>query len=154
MCYKVLFFACGVLLLCMFGCSKDSVSENEMPTLTVDEASAISRKTAVISGSISVPEGTEIKSCGFLYSTVSSLPETDSKVVSVILKGLSNTYETTLTGLRPILSIIIVCMPAVDIPQLGVVYGNLLRLLTECLPWKSQLQFRCRKLLSLWQVKL
>ncbi|CAG9900881.1 FIG00897933: hypothetical protein [Bacteroides ovatus] len=101
MCYKVLFFACGVLLLCMFGCSKDSVSENEMPTLTVDEASAISRKTAVISGSISVPEGTEIKSCGFLYSTVSSLPETDSKVVSVILKGLSNTYETTLTGLTP-----------------------------------------------------
>lgn len=98
---KFLFFTYSVLLLCVFGCSKDSAPENEMPTLTIGEASAIGRKTAIISGSISIPAGTEITSCGFLYSTVSSLPESESKVVNVMLKGMSDTYKATLTDLTP-----------------------------------------------------
>ncbi|WP_300703496.1 fibronectin type III domain-containing protein [Bacteroides sp.] len=98
---KILLFTCGLLLLCFSGCSKDSTPENEMPTLTTGEATAISRKTATIFGTISVPEGSEVKNCGFLYSTVSSLPEADTKTVAITLQGVSGTYTTTLTGLVP-----------------------------------------------------
>lgn len=98
---KILLFTCGLLLLCFSGCSKDSTPGNEMPMLTTGDATAIGRKTATISGSISVPEGSEVRSCGFLYSTVSSLPEAESKTVSITLKGTSDTYTTTLTGLMP-----------------------------------------------------
>lgn len=98
---NVLLFMCGLLLLCFSGCSKDATSENEMPTLTTGEATAIGRKTATISGSISVPEGSEVKNCGFLYSTVSSLPEAESKTISITLTGGTSTYEATLTELMP-----------------------------------------------------
>ena len=98
---KILLFTCGLLLLCFSGCSKDSTPGNEMPMLTTGDATAIGRKTATISGSISVPEGSEVRNCGFLYSTVSSLPEAESKTVSITLKGTSDTYTTTLTGLTP-----------------------------------------------------
>lgn len=98
---NVLLIMCGLLLLCFSGCSKESAPENEMPTLTTGEATAIGRKTATISGSISVPEGSEVKNCGFLYSTVTSLPEAESTTISVTLKGGASTYETTLEGLTP-----------------------------------------------------
>lgn len=98
---KCLILLCSMFLLFLSACSKDSAPENEMPVLHAGEAIAIGRKIATISGTIYVPEGSEIKSCGFLYSTVSSLPEVDSKTVSIALQGASDTYTTTLTGLTP-----------------------------------------------------
>lgn len=98
---KTLIYVSSLLLLLFTGCSKDSTPENEMPTLTTGEATNIGRKTATISGNISIPEGSEVKDCGFMYSTVSTLPDAESKTVGITLKGASNTYTATLTDLAP-----------------------------------------------------
>lgn len=97
---KVLLYVSSLLLL-FVGCSKDSTPENEMPSLATGDATGIGRKSATISGSISIPESSEVKDCGFMYSTVSTLPDAESKTVSITLKGSSNTYVTTLTDLTP-----------------------------------------------------
>lgn len=98
---KILLWACSVLLLCLSACGKDAAPENEMPVLTIGEVTDIGRKTATISGSISVPQGSDVRDCGFLYSTVSSLPEAESQKVGITLQGSQHTYTATLTGLMP-----------------------------------------------------
>lgn len=98
---KLLLLAGSLMLLCFSGCSKDSAPDNEMPILATGGATSVSRNTAILSGSISVPEGSVVKNCGFLYSTVSTLPEADSEKVSITLKGTSDNYTAQLTGLVP-----------------------------------------------------
>lgn len=92
---------CSILLTFFSGCSKDSDPENEMPSLTTGEATNIGRKSATISGSVTVPAASEVRDCGFMYSTVSTLPDADSKTVGITLQGASNTYTVTLTDLTP-----------------------------------------------------
>lgn len=92
---------CSVFLLFLFACSKDSSPENEIPILEIGDATSVARKSATISGSIYVPEGSEIKSCGFLYSTVSTLPEAESKKIGITLQSSSGTYTAELKGLTP-----------------------------------------------------
>lgn len=97
---KCLILLCNVLFF-LSACSKDSTPEGETSTLTAGEATAIGRSTATISGSISVPAGSETRNYGFLYSTVASLPVAESKTISIILNGTSGTYTATLTELKP-----------------------------------------------------
>lgn len=92
---------CSVFLFFLFACSKDSSPENEMPTLEIGDATSVGRKSATISGSIYVPESSEIKGCGFIYSTVSTLPETESKKIGITLQGSSGTYTANLKELTP-----------------------------------------------------
>lgn len=91
----------GSLLLLLSGCSKNEIPENDMPILTTGEAIDIGRKTATLFGHVSVPSGSEVLSCGFMYSTVSSLPDSESEKIPVTLKGTSETYTITLTELSP-----------------------------------------------------
>lgn len=98
---KIILFVCSILLFSLFGCSKDSVPDNEMPVLTIEQATEIGRKTATLYGTIYIPGGSVVKECGFIYSTVSSLPEAESKKVSIPLNGTSDMYSTTLTNLTP-----------------------------------------------------
>ena len=98
---KIILFVCSILLLSLFGCSKDSAPDNEMPILEIGQADQIGRKTAILYGTIYIPGGSVIKECGFIYSTVSSLPEAESKKVSITVNGTSDTYSTTLTNLTP-----------------------------------------------------
>ncbi len=97
---KLLSLLCGVLLIGLAACSEDSGPENQMPTLTTGAATEITRTSAVVSGSISIPEGSEVRECGFMYSTVSAMTEEETRRVPVTLGG-SSTYEVTLTGLMP-----------------------------------------------------
>ena len=92
---------CSILLTFFSGCTKDSDPENEMPSLTTGEATNIGRKSVTISGSVTVPAASEVRDCGFMYSTVSTLPDADSKTVGITLQGSSNTYTVTLTDLTP-----------------------------------------------------
>lgn len=98
---KVLFWACCMLLLCIFGCSKDSIPENVMPVLTTGDVVENGCTVTIVSGRITVPSGSEVQSCGFLYSTIASLPEEESTRIECTLQGVSDTYTAILTDLTP-----------------------------------------------------
>lgn len=98
---KVLFWACCMLLLCISGCSKDSIPENVMPVLTTGDVVENGCTVAIVSGRITVPSGSEVQSCGFLYSIIASLPEEESNKMECTLQGVSDTYTAILTNLTP-----------------------------------------------------
>lgn len=98
---KVLFWVCCMLLLCISGCSKDSIPENVMPVLTTGDVVENGCTATIVSGQIIVPSGSEVQSCGFLYSTIASLPEEESTMIECTLQGISDTYTVILTDLTP-----------------------------------------------------
>ena len=93
----------ALLLTCFLACDDPDAPGSNVPILTTGTAEAGGRTTATLSGSIVLPAGTSVGECGFLYSTVSSLPEAESTKVTVdpatIVSG--TTFSLELTGLQP-----------------------------------------------------
>ena len=100
---SIVLFLAGItaLLLCSQGCSDQEAPHNQAPTLSIGAATVGGRTTATISGNINVPDGTEIAECGFIYSTVSTLPEAESTTVPLNPDNLNGTCTVQLTQLQP-----------------------------------------------------
>lgn len=96
-------YTIGVLmmLLGMTACTDQEVPHNQAPTLSIGTATVGGRTTATLSGTIHVPGGTEIAECGFIYSTVSTLPEAESMIAPLDPDNLNGTCTVQLTGLQP-----------------------------------------------------
>ncbi len=95
------FLGIAVALLCIPACSDQEAPHNPAPALHIGTATVSGRTTATISGTIAKPEGTEIAECGFIYSTVSTLPEAESTVIPLDPAKNNGTCTVQLTGLQP-----------------------------------------------------
>lgn len=94
----------GIALLLMgllFACDDQEAPHNTAPVLTTGSVEVGGRTTATLSGTIAFPDETEVTECGFIYSTVSTLPEEESTVVPVNVSQLPGTLSVELTGLQP-----------------------------------------------------
>lgn len=66
----ILYYSLTLLLVVLqCACSDDTEGLWRPPVVLADEATEITRYTAVLHGSIQNPEGRSVKGCGFLYST-------------------------------------------------------------------------------------
>ena len=90
-----------MMLLGICACSDQEAPHNQAPTLNIGSAIVGGRTTATLSGTINVPGGTEIAECGFIYSTVSTLPEAESLIAPLDPADLDGTCTVQLTGLLP-----------------------------------------------------
>lgn len=90
-----------LLLLCVQACNDQEAPHNQAPTLTIGTATVSGRTTATIKGSIVIPTGSEVAECGFIYSTVSTLPEEESTVVPINPQQVNGDCSIQLTGLQP-----------------------------------------------------
>ena len=98
---KFVFLLCGMFLMGLVACQKDSNSEESLdvrPTLVTSEATEITHTSAIVSGSIEIAEHSDVGECGFMYSTESSMAGAER--VTVAFNG-SSTYQATLGGLLP-----------------------------------------------------
>ena len=98
---KFVFLLCGMFLMGLVACQKDSNSEESLdvrPTLVTSEATEITHTSAIVSGSIEIAEHSDVGECGFMYSTESSMAGAER--VTVAFNG-SSTYQATLNGLLP-----------------------------------------------------
>ncbi len=94
----------GIALLLMgllFACDDQEAPHNTAPVLTTGSVEVGGRTTATLSGTIAFPDETEVTECGFIYSTVSTLPEEESTVVPVNVSQLPGALSVELTGLQP-----------------------------------------------------
>ena len=94
----------GIALLLMgllFACDDQEAPHNTAPVLTTCSVEVGGRTTATLSGTIAFPDETEVTECGFIYSTVPTLPEEESTVVPVNVSQLPGTLSVELTGLQP-----------------------------------------------------
>lgn len=91
-----------LLLLSAFpSCSEQEAPNLPAPRLTIEEdANVTGRTSATISGVISRQAGTKIAECGFLYSTVSTLPVEESEVF-LLSENANGTQSAQLTNLQP-----------------------------------------------------
>lgn len=91
-----------LLLLSAFPSCRDQEAPNlPAPRLTIEgEANVTGRTSATISGVISRQTGTEIAECGFLYSTVSTVPVEESEVF-LLSENANGTQSAQLTNLQP-----------------------------------------------------
>lgn len=92
---------CFALLLCLPGCSEQEAPGYLAPVVTTGEAEVDGRSIATINGTISIPAGTKVADCGFIYSTVSTLPKEESTVITLTPDPSGTSYTTRLTGLTP-----------------------------------------------------
>ena len=88
-------------LLTFQSCSDQEAPNIPAPTLTIGSAVVEGRTIAAISGIINIPAGTEIAECGFIYSTVSTLPEAESTIVPLDPNNANGTNTIQLTNLLP-----------------------------------------------------
>lgn len=88
-------------LFSLQACSDQEAPHNPAPTLQIGTATVSGRTTATISGTIACPEGTKIAECGFIYSTVSTLPEAESTVVPLDPSTSNGICSVRLEGLQP-----------------------------------------------------
>lgn len=94
----------GALLLLLCGtqaCNDQDAPRNQAPVLATGTATVGGRTTATLTGTITFSGETEITECGFLYSTVSTLPEAESSTFPVDPASLPGTCTAALTGLSP-----------------------------------------------------
>lgn len=94
----------GALLLLLCGtqaCNDQDAPGNQAPVLATGTATVGGRTTATLTGTITFSGETEITECGFLYSTVSTLPEAESSTFPVDPASLPGTCTAALTGLSP-----------------------------------------------------
>lgn len=91
-----------LLLLSAFpSCSEQEAPNLPAPRLTIEEdANVTGRTSATISGVISRQAGTKIAECGFLYSTVSTVPLEESEVF-LLSENANGTQSAQLTNLQP-----------------------------------------------------
>lgn len=89
------------LLLCFQGCNDQEAPHNQAPVLTTGSATVTGRTTATLNGTLSIPTGTEVTECGFIYSTVSTLPEAESTVYPLDPSQANGECTAHLTGLQP-----------------------------------------------------
>ena len=90
-----------LLLSALPSCSDQEAPNLPAPTLTIGSAVVQGRTIATISGIISIPNGTEMAECGFIYSTVSTLPEAESTIVPLDPHNSNGTNTIQLTKLLP-----------------------------------------------------
>lgn len=87
--------------LCAAGCSDDDGPESPAPVLQVNEATKITRVTAVVTGRID-GDPSRIEQCGLMFSTAESdmrvSGDTDARINEIT--PAQGTVETTLTGLE------------------------------------------------------
>lgn len=91
-----------LLLLSAFpSCSEQEAPNLPAPILTIEEeANVTGRTSATISGVISRQAGTKIAECGFLYSTVSTVPLEESTII-LLPEDANGTLSVQLTDLLP-----------------------------------------------------
>ena len=87
-----------LLLLSAFpSCSEQEAPNLPAPILTIEEeANVTGRTSATISGVISRQAGTKIAECGFLYSTVSTVPLDESTII-LLPEDANGTLSVQLT---------------------------------------------------------
>lgn len=88
-------------VLLPLACSDEEAPVSNPPVLTILPAEDITRISASVTGSIQLAAGTSVKEFGLAYSTVSSMPEEDTKRITIPLAASQNTYTLQLTGLQP-----------------------------------------------------
>lgn len=88
-------------VLLPLACSDEEAPVSNPPVLTILPAEDITRISASVTGSIQLAAGTSVKEFGLAYSTVSSMPEEDTKRITIPLVASQNTYTVQLTGLQP-----------------------------------------------------
>lgn len=72
----ILYYSLTLLLVVLqCACSDDTEGLWRPPVVLADEATEITRYTAVLHGSIQNPEGRSVKGCGFLYSSSRTMDE-------------------------------------------------------------------------------
>lgn len=82
-------------------CNDQEAPHIPAPRLTIEEeANVTGRTSAIVSGIISRQADTEIAECGFLYSTVSSIPEEEAGVY-LLNPAANGTQSAQLTDLLP-----------------------------------------------------
>ena len=92
----------GIMVMLGFlACDDQEAPHNNAPVLAIGNATVGGRTTASLSGSITLSGGSEIVECGFIYSTVSTLPENESMVMPIDPSTLPGTCTVELTGLQP-----------------------------------------------------
>ena len=90
-----------IMLFGIYACSEQEAPHNPAPTLLIGSANVGGRSTATINGTINVPNGTEIAECGFIYSTVSTLPEAESMIAPLDPTNVNGACSVQLTELQP-----------------------------------------------------
>lgn len=88
-------------VLAFQSCTDQEAPNIPAPRLTIEEAATVNGRTsATIRGIISRQAGTEIAECGFLYSTVSTIPEEEAETYP-LSPDANGTQSAQLTGLQP-----------------------------------------------------
>lgn len=87
--------------LCLQSCDDQEAPHNQAPVLTTGTANVTGRTTATLRGTLSIPSGTEVTECGFIYSTVSTLPEAESSIYPLDPAQSNGECTANLTGLQP-----------------------------------------------------
>lgn len=90
-----------LLLSAIPACTDQDAPQSQVPVLTTGTATVGGRTIATLTGSITFSGETEITECGFIYSTVSTLPEAESSIQRINPASLPGTCTVTLTGLSP-----------------------------------------------------
>lgn len=88
-------------VLAFQSCTDQEAPNISAPILTIGSPYVSGRTSATISGTFSIPSYTEIAECGFIYSTVSTLPEAESFVYSIDPAQANGECTADLTGLQP-----------------------------------------------------
>lgn len=86
---------------CMCGCSDQEAPNNTAPVLNLGTAEVTGRTSASLSGTIAFIGATDIAEYGFMYSTLSALPEEGSTFVPITTGSLPGSCSVELTGLTP-----------------------------------------------------